>query len=200
MGNREDLLAGAKRCLLEKGYARTTARDIATAAGTSLAAIGYHFGSKEQLLNAALYDATGEGLGEEFGRALRAAASGKDAAERFEATWTHMIDSLPQHRQVIVAALENLGQLAHVPELRETFAQAQADAIDEFTHRYRQSEHDVGNAPARAVATLYYLLMNGLIVQWMTDPGGVPSGEDLALAVRTIASAGQREPASDRAG
>ena len=32
MGNREDLLAGAKKCLYEKGYARTTARDIASAA------------------------------------------------------------------------------------------------------------------------------------------------------------------------
>ena len=53
MGNREDLLAGAKRCLYEKGYASTTARDIATASGTSLAAIGYHFGSKEALMNQA---------------------------------------------------------------------------------------------------------------------------------------------------
>ena len=35
MGNREDLLAGAQRCLYEKGYARTTARDIASASGVS---------------------------------------------------------------------------------------------------------------------------------------------------------------------
>ena len=54
MGNREALVEGAKACLLEKGYSRTTARDIATAAGVSLAAIGYHFGSKETLLNEAL--------------------------------------------------------------------------------------------------------------------------------------------------
>ena len=33
MGNREDLLAAAKRCLYEKGYAHTTARDIAAASG-----------------------------------------------------------------------------------------------------------------------------------------------------------------------
>ena len=53
MGNREALLEGAKRCLLEKGYAKTTARDIADAAGVSLAAIGYHYGSKESLLEQA---------------------------------------------------------------------------------------------------------------------------------------------------
>ena len=52
MGNREALLEGAKHCLYEKGYARTTARDISTAAGTSLAAIGYHYRSTEALLNA----------------------------------------------------------------------------------------------------------------------------------------------------
>jgi AcrR family transcriptional regulator len=33
VGNREDLIAGAKRCLLEKGYVRTTVRDIAAASG-----------------------------------------------------------------------------------------------------------------------------------------------------------------------
>jgi AcrR family transcriptional regulator len=52
MGNREELIAGAKRCLIEKGFARTTARDIASASGVSLAAIGYHFGSKARSLSA----------------------------------------------------------------------------------------------------------------------------------------------------
>ena len=54
MGNREALIEGAKTCLMEKGYNRTTARDIATAAGVSLAAIGYHFGSKDDLMNEAM--------------------------------------------------------------------------------------------------------------------------------------------------
>ncbi len=60
MGNREDLLAGAKRCLIEKGYAATTARDIAAASGVSLAAIGYHFGSKDALMNQAVFDSVGD--------------------------------------------------------------------------------------------------------------------------------------------
>jgi AcrR family transcriptional regulator len=60
MGHREDLLEGAKRCLLEKGYARTTARDIVAASGTNLASIGYHYGSKEALLNLAFLKVTEE--------------------------------------------------------------------------------------------------------------------------------------------
>jgi hypothetical protein len=44
----------------EEGYARTTARDIAAAAGTSMAAIGYHFRSKDALLMAAMLEAFDE--------------------------------------------------------------------------------------------------------------------------------------------
>ena len=65
MGNKEALLAGAKRCLYEKGYARTTVRDLASAANVSMAAIGYHFGSREALLNTALIEAN-----EEWGETL----------------------------------------------------------------------------------------------------------------------------------
>ena len=84
MGNREALLAGAKRCLIEKGYARTTARDIAAASGVSLAAIGYHFGSKDALMNQAIYEFVGE-WGEEVERALSAeGALDAEPLKRFE--------------------------------------------------------------------------------------------------------------------
>ena len=49
MTNRDALLLAAKKCLLEKGLNRTTARDIASAAGVSLAAIGYHFFARKRL-------------------------------------------------------------------------------------------------------------------------------------------------------
>src|SRR5258707_11219759 len=67
MGNREALLEAAKRCLIEKGYARTTARDIADAAGVSLAAIGYHYGSKESLLEQAFMAAMEEWFDDDEG-------------------------------------------------------------------------------------------------------------------------------------
>ena len=68
MGHREDLLEGAKKCLLEIGYANTTARDIVAASGTNLASIGYHFGSKEALMTQAIIELLG------LGREVRAAA------------------------------------------------------------------------------------------------------------------------------
>ena len=50
MGHREELLDGAAQCLYDKGFGRTTARDVVAASGTNLASIGYHFGSKDALL------------------------------------------------------------------------------------------------------------------------------------------------------
>ena len=55
--HRERLLEAAIVCLQEKGYARTTARDLVAASDTNLASIGYHFGSKEHLLNVAVAEA-----------------------------------------------------------------------------------------------------------------------------------------------
>lgn len=94
MGHREDLLDGAKRCLLEKGFARTTARDIVAASGTNLASIGYHYGSKEALLIAAYVQAIEE-WGENFDAAVQADGGrgpDMDPLERFEAVWTRMIE------------------------------------------------------------------------------------------------------------
>src|ERR1700728_2233990 len=83
MGNREDLIAGAKRCLLEKGYAATTARDIASASGVSLAAIGYHFGSKDALMNQAVYDSVGD-WADEMQRIMPDLEPDTDPLRRFE--------------------------------------------------------------------------------------------------------------------
>jgi AcrR family transcriptional regulator len=72
MGHREDLLAGAVRCLREKGYSRTTARAIVAASGTNLGSIGYHYGSTEALLNAAVMQAIDE-FGTELAHAMDSA-------------------------------------------------------------------------------------------------------------------------------
>src|SRR5438874_13599388 len=105
MGNREDLIAGAKRCLIEKGYARTTARDIAAASGVSLAAIGYHYGSKEALMNRAVYEAVGD-WSEGFEQALAAADPKATALERVELLWRHMVESFQTSRRLWLAQFE----------------------------------------------------------------------------------------------
>lgn len=83
MGHREDLLEGAKKCLVEKGFVRTTARDIVSASGTNLASIGYHYGSKDALLTQAFI-----ALMEEWGEGFQGSLAGEGGSlERFRALW-----------------------------------------------------------------------------------------------------------------
>src|ERR1700744_3069975 len=118
MGNREALLTAAKKCLLEKGFNRTTARDITSAAGVSLAAIGYHFSSKEALLTEALLLAFDD-WDKDFRRLLSERVSA-DAAprERFEATWARLIETFEGHRSLWVANMELFSQIPRMPEIR----------------------------------------------------------------------------------
>src|SRR5918997_1679891 len=95
MGHREQLLEGAKRCLIERGYAHTTARDIVAASGTNLASIGYHFGSKEALLNAAMIEAMDE-WGSELERAVQVDPTA-GPLERLEAVWAGVVESIAAH-------------------------------------------------------------------------------------------------------
>src|SRR5215472_3439456 len=126
MGNREDLLAGAKRCLIEKGYARTTARDIASASGVSLAAIGYHFGSKDALMNQAVYESIGD-WAEEVERALAAeGALDAEPLRRFESIMGRTIESFGgSGRGLWAAQLELMSLLGHNEELRAFLAGVQ---------------------------------------------------------------------------
>src|SRR4051794_12776033 len=98
MGHREDLLEGAKRCLLEKGFVRTTARDIVKESGTNLASIGYHYGSKDKLL-AEAYVSLVEGLSDDFPPAMGTtgdtdADTDAGSVDRFQEVWSNIIATM----------------------------------------------------------------------------------------------------------
>ena len=195
MSNREDLLEGAKRCLYEKGFARTTARDIASAAGgVSLAAIGYHFGSKEALLNAAMIEAIDE-WGEELKRALitDTDVGSMDPIERFESIWTRVIESFEAHRPLWVATFEAFVQAQHSPELREQLAAGHEEARFGLAALFQGTDESmVDGRVAQTVGSFYVALMSGLITQWLLDAQRAPSGGAMAEALRTIVASVQR--------
>jgi AcrR family transcriptional regulator len=187
MGNREDLLAGAKRCLLEKGYARTTARDIANASGVSLAAIGYHFGSKDTLLNQAMFEAMGE-WGDEIEEAFAKAAGTLTPAERFEAIWANVIETFDQNRPLWLASFELIMQIDHIPGARELFARAVPMARSGLASLFLGiDEADIDEASAMSLGGVYYSLMSGLLIQRFADPENAPSPADLAKGLRAVA-------------
>jgi AcrR family transcriptional regulator len=186
MGNREALLLGAKQCLLKKGYTRTTARDIASAAGVSLAAIGYHFSSKEALLTEALILAIDD-WGMDFRHALMTVPDHADPAQRFEATWARLIETFHTHRPLWAANFELFAQMDHLPEIRrilgDSLLQARLGLASLFLNR---DVSEIDEHTARTTGAFYHALMSGLIAQWLINPKHALSARDLTEALRAV--------------
>jgi len=188
MGHREDLLAGAVRCLREKGYARTTARDIVAASGTNLASIGYHYGSTQSLLNAAVFQAM-EDFGAEIGQVMRAdAGPGGPALERFERFWAHVIDSFRANPGVWAATFDVFGVAQRDPQVRAAVAAGIEDGRSLWARALYGLDADRDDQRvARAVGSLHQALLSGVLIQWLIDPDRAPAAADLAAAWLTIA-------------
>lgn len=187
MGNRERLLAGAKSCLREKGYARTTARDVATASGVSLAAIGYHFGSKDALMNQALLEAVGE-WGDELQETLSADVTpDAGALERFHATWTRVIELFERHRPLLAATFEVFPLIERFPEFRAFYSEATRQARTGMAGLFLNVDDDeVDEHTARTVGSVYYAMLIGVMAQWMVDPENAPSADDLTTGLQAL--------------
>ncbi|MCK2214867.1 TetR/AcrR family transcriptional regulator [Actinomadura sp. ATCC 31491] len=186
MGNREDLLAGAKQCLIDKGYTRTTARDIARASGVSLAAIGYHFKSKETLLNEALFEVMRE-WGEELAATLPAGIEpGAARLDRFAAVWDRVLESFERLRPLWVTQLELLGQVEHLPEVRAQLAAASVEAQAGLAELFGGGEPGADPERERLTGALYQALLTGFLAQWLLDPGRALSGREVAAALRMV--------------
>ena len=186
MGHREDLLAGAKSCIYERGYGRTTARDIVAASGTNLASIGYHYGSKEALLNAALIEATGE-WGEEFGRAI-AAVDDADPYRRFELAWNAVLASFENHRPMIAAQFEAVVQVPHSDVVRTSLAAVVGQAREGLAELFYGLDPVADPELTAAVGGFVHVMLSGLMAQWLVDPAQAPTGRQLADGLRAVVS------------
>lgn len=190
MGHREDLLEGAKRCLLEKGYARTTARDIVAASGANLASIGYHYGSKDALMRQAIIASS-----EEWGASVAqvpaagggAEAGGTDPLERFAAVWDAVLQRISTEREFIAAQVEVLGLLPRDAALREAIGEVLPEGGEGLVAVFEGvPDTEVAPEAARIVGSFYQALLTGLMVQSLVTPDAMPSGRDLATALRRV--------------
>ena len=185
MGHRAELLAGAKRCLYEKGYARTTARDIVAASGTNLGSIGYHYGSTEALMQAAMLSAI-EDWGDVLGAAL--AADGPDEpADPLVRYWQRVIGSMRSHRTLWLASVEAMLQSEHSPELKAQLAEGMEQGRSGLAAMLTgRDEQTLDEQTVRTVGSVAMALMSGVLTQWLTDPDRAPSAEQIAAGVRAL--------------
>src|SRR5919109_4785616 len=113
---RAALLEGAIECIQEKGYTRTTARDIVAAAGSHLPSINYYFGSKDALMDQALVESARRWL--VLLTEVAAQTSTRDPWEWLRAVGAQLLQTSEANRPLLVAFLEARAQAERSEELR----------------------------------------------------------------------------------
>lgn len=188
MGNREDLLAGALSCLKEKGWTRTTVRDIAAAAGVNHAAIGYHFGSREALLIEAFTQAM-DTWGAETEKAVRAAiGSNAGSRERYELFWREVIASYQANRWLWLATVEAAVHAEHSPKLRELMAASMGQGRSGLAAGLLGiAENTLEGRTERTIGSVQLALMSGILVQWLIDPDHAPTEREIVDGILGLA-------------
>lgn len=188
-GYRERLLAGAVSCLQEKGYARTTARDLVAASGTNLASIGYHFGGKDALLNEALAEFFDQWIAE-VERAMFSSEPGS-ARELLERAMTELVDRFEELRPQLVVFVEGypaaLREAALRQRLAESYARCRQAGADMVRRAVAQFGIELPVAPEVLVSVLV-AITDGLLLQWLLDPAATPDARQVVDSLAALSS------------
>jgi AcrR family transcriptional regulator len=197
--HRDRLIDGAVECLKTKGYAGTTARDIASAAGANLASIGYHFGSKEALLNEAVARVCQESV-QRMGQAAFA-EPGEDPLGRVAASWLAMFEGFQAKDGFYGVYIDAACQARWNPELRETMVaqhRRDRDAVAEMVKTALGDDLARSGADPRVVAAYLIAVYDGFAIQWLLDPDEAPTGEELLASLGAALNAAlARAPATE---
>ncbi|HSZ14222.1 MAG TPA: TetR/AcrR family transcriptional regulator [Solirubrobacteraceae bacterium] len=190
--HRTRLLQAARTLLREREYGDISARDLVAASDTNLGSIGYHFGSKEALLNEAIGLALEE-WADAVGNAIRGDVKGGLSALMASSMRT-MLDEQESMRPYYLAFIEALARSARSPQLREQLA----------AHYRRQRDRVAGwildalgedaleRDDARHLASLLLATADGMLIQSFVDPDDAPGSQELARATGKAFAAAPR--------
>lgn len=185
MNQREALLEGAKQCLTRKGYGKTTARDITEASGANLGSIGYHFGSKDRLMNLAMLELTSE-----WGDAIESAARlapGQTPKERLTTLIQELAARISESRDLHSAGVQGLAQSEFDQELRDQWAKTLVGARCELAAVVLERDSvEPGSVEERGVGFLVYAIVVGLVTQALIDPTTVENTDAIGGALEAL--------------
>jgi AcrR family transcriptional regulator len=178
--NRSALIQGTLRCLESLPAERVTARAIAEASGANLASITYHFGSKDDLVAAAII----EGLDRWLGDMAKALEQLPDASpvERFGRAARWIEATRKRHRGLAVNFLSAMARAQHEPRIRESltagFFRTRATLATVLGLGSDQAGHDASG--------LLLALFDGLLFQTLLDPSLAIEGRRMTRAQRRL--------------
>ena len=182
-GNRrQELLRAAARLFRQQGFAATSTRDIATAAGMRSGSPFYHFENKEALLAAVMLEGMQRATGRQAGAMHAAAAPGKTLSAR------DCLRVLVRNHLEVLLGDESDFIPVMLYEWR-SLSEVQRQAVNELRREYEavwvpvlEALHDRGEL--NGDTSLARLMLFGALnwaVQWF-EPGRKKSLDDLTEA------------------
>ncbi|MGU3653827.1 TetR/AcrR family transcriptional regulator [Mycolicibacterium sp. A43C] len=184
MSTRDRLVDAAIRCLAEDGWARTTTRRILAVAGAHAPDVNYYFGSKDGLMHEAAVRVTRRWAQGPLRQAD--ATAGADPGARLTAVLQRFLESLHADRTDAVAAIEVFAQAERSEALRSELRDAYEDFRAAVRDNTRSQTAEWSSSEIRALATVLIALFDGLAVQSVFDPDGVPPASDLVHALAIL--------------
>jgi AcrR family transcriptional regulator len=186
-------LEAARVLLRERDYGTITARELVATSNTNLGSIGYHFGSKEALLNEAIGLALEEWCEAIIGSTRTDTRAGPLALLDSLRMLLDEYDSMRPYHQAFIAAL---ARSARSPELRTQLAGHYNRQRDRVAAGLTDSvDGTIGPDDARHLASIMIGAADGLLIQRFVDPDHTPSSSEVATCASALAVA--RNHASD---
>jgi AcrR family transcriptional regulator len=161
------LLDAATALIADRGFTGTTLAEIGRKAGYSRGLVNERFGSKSELIRV---------LAHEFQSyfavdRLTPALAGHAGLDALIVTLETYLDALKQSGDLGRAYYELFGEsLALIPEIHETFVEADRAFRSLLLESVRDAEEISGRVDAAALANVLLAIVRGVAMQWVRDP------------------------------
>jgi AcrR family transcriptional regulator len=186
---RAELLAGARRVFLRRGFHVASLDEIAEEAGYTKGAVYSNFRGKDDLFLALLE--------EHYGQRARAYAElmfeDEDVEAARRATARYMLESYEREPAWWTLISDFCTHASTDPELRDRLRQLREDFMDAIAgliEKLGERHHVAYRIPPREVARGTGALMRGMVTEWILEPDGDRAGvfeEMVAAYLRGVA-------------
>lgn len=194
---RDRLLDTAERLFAEHGYQGTTMRVVTTEAAANIAAVNYHFGSKQALLEEVVHRALGPVV-EERRRRLDGLGPEPSVDEIVDAIIGPLIERMPEASRVI----RLIGRLLVDPD-PEMRALVKAEVADAEQHQLGMLERALPDVPREELwmrmRSMFAVVGAQLTGAFDSAADCPPACDELRARLVTFLAAGLRAPATSLA-
>ncbi len=178
---RRSLIQATISSVAQFGLSATTLNVVAEIAGVSRALIGFHFSSKEQLLDAAL-----ENAHETYEQSLKAylAKLDNDPLTQIKGDITHDLNFAAKHSELLSLWFANWGEVRATKKYRMSLIEIDHKYRDETAINFNKLLNNENEAKARAKMLDSFIY--GVWLDCHIDPEGYSLKENIVIAENLI--------------